>query len=92
MRENPSKGYIDWALSRFGPEWVEAHLSVSCECEGAQSETGCPNCGGEIKRPVEIRRTIGTPAPKKKTALAWARKRKKVILTDFQHSARPSLN
>lgn len=26
MQENPDKEFVKWALSRFGPEWVEAHL------------------------------------------------------------------
>lgn len=78
MRENPSKGYIAWALSRFGPEWVEAHLSVHNESESS---------------PVDVRRTVAKPKSSvKRMPVARPERRKKVILTAFHPSASPSLN
>lgn len=94
MREYPSKSYMDWALERFGSEWVENNLFVECECGGEPfTEVACLECRGQGKRPVEIREALGIQTPSgERMALSWVRERKELIVTDFQLSLIPSNN
>lgn len=76
MRENPSKGYVEWALRRFGPEWVEANLLVGSRKQDSSFRF-------EVSSPLPVmqrnRKTNVTP---------WVQ----VVLADFKMSALPSAN
>ncbi len=88
MRENPSQGTIEWALSRFGPEWVEANLFVQPENEQIQT----PQIA-DPPQPVKIRRAAVFPRKGRSLPRAWVRERSEMVyLTDFRHPASPSVN
>lgn len=52
MREKPSRGYLEWALSRFGAEWVEANLQVNSNESELTTTSSAPLSPREKKMTV----------------------------------------